>query len=518
MIQAEGVPLNISSENNQSGESQKILQSSSSAQNSSIISNHSESNLKIKRSEEVVIQQKIVIHSQHSSSDAVIQNSQNSQNSIENINTQLDQLNNSEGFILNNSGNPSVTAQSYLQNYLERENGLAGTSSFNAPHNSENITGETSYYSSYSDSYSSENAILIEPPVKPPVQSNSSFNPRNQKFKPRQNPFPFSKPNYNLFTQKQISDLVNAALNHRNLDIKTFEEFETLIDILSKKRTKFAAEHNYIFAQQFQLAISYVRNKELCKLKNEAKNKASGNFTKKIEVFQQSFKQFDEETKDEEEKLYQEIKEQKLQLKNRHQQEIQKLEELWSSKKKMRNYNRPSRLLSTLRRQLNFLLTQCRFEEAQALQIQIDAQSKLEEQQNHERMQHDFNEVLKKLKEKQASEKKLFKENSRVKITAFEQKRKRLRIGFENRERKMNVEKDLISNPNKLWASTQNQRINEDSNIRRPPMKPTTRISRQDIYEKEVVTLVLPPLSMPRPKRKSKSKRPMRSAKSNTIK
>ena len=110
---------------------------------------------------------------------------------------------------LNNSGNPSVTAQSYLQNYLERENGLAGTSSFNAPHNSENITGETSYYSSYSDSYSSENAILIEPPVKPPVQSNSCFNPRNQKFKPRQNPFPFSKPNYNLFTQKQISDLLS---------------------------------------------------------------------------------------------------------------------------------------------------------------------------------------------------------------------------------------------------------------------------------------------------------------------
>ncbi|OHT14675.1 hypothetical protein TRFO_14847 [Tritrichomonas foetus] len=370
---------------------------------------------------------------------------------------------------------------------------------------------DLSYYSSYDDSYDSENAIPIEPPPMPPYVEKST-NPRFQKFKPRKNPFPYSTPDDSLFTPTQLNRLVNLALERKKLKLNTQEEYESVIAELSTKRTYYAAKHKYAEAERYQNAIKFVRNSELQMRKNEIKEKASNAFLKKETTFKKTFLEFDQETKIEMDNLKNEIQAQREQMSQRHEDEIEALENLWKSQKKARLYNRPSKTLSTLRRQLNFMLTQCRFDEAKEVQKHIDEQANIEQKQNHEHMQHDFSEALRKLTEKQNEEKRFFEDRAQIRIRTFEQKRQRLRAGFENRARKLNAKKEVVTNPDRVWVSTQNQRIGDDATMRRAPMKPTMKIAKKDIYEKEVVTLELPPLAMPKPK-KAKTKRPMKAAK-----
>ncbi|KAK8897108.1 hypothetical protein M9Y10_015042 [Tritrichomonas musculus] len=383
------------------------------------------------------------------------------------------------------------------------------------PTNDLNQSLDDNYYESYSDSYDSENAIPIEPrppttsshrpmrahcaPAPPPPRQNDS-NPRNYRFKPRPNPFRTKNKNEDdsILSKAQLKNFINLAFRQKQINLHSIEEYEYLKAEISRKRTRLAASHDYEEADKYQKALEFVMKCEIHLQQHEALAILSQEVKEKEDNFKSSLEKFDNETKEQLKQLQDEIQEQRITMESRHQKEINDFEVRWNGQEKNRLYNRPSNVLSTLRRQLNFMLTQCRFEEAQEVQKQIDEREKFEKEENYLQMQHDFNEALKKLTNKQNSEKRFFEERSKLRLVTFEQKRQRKRIGYENREKKIKSQKNTASNPEKAWHATQYRRLEEGAILKKvpPSQAAVTRIARRDIFEKEVITLALPPLSV----------------------
>ena len=393
---------------------------------------------------------------------------------------------------------------------------------------------DMNYYDSYSDSYDSENAIPIEPhpptqpshrPMRahcapaPPQTKQNEQNPRTYKFKARPNPFRSKKTNENdsVLTKVQIKNYINLAFQQKPINLKTEAEYECLKNEISIKRTKLASRHEYEEANKYQKALEFVSKSELNIQQYEMYAIMNQEVKEKEMNFKSSLVQFDNETKNLREELENKIMKERMELERRHKQDLDDFEMRWNGQEKNRLYNRPSNVLSALRRQLNFMLTQCRFDEAKEVQKQIDERERFEEDENYLQMQHDFNEALKKLKAKQNSEARFFEEKAHLRVVTFEQKRQRLRVGFENRAKKIKTQKNKVSDPEKAWRVTQNRRIEDGALLKKvtPSQAAISRISRNDIFEKEVVKLSLPPLSVDpiKSRKTSRNRRPMKTTK-----
>lgn len=393
---------------------------------------------------------------------------------------------------------------------------------------------DMNYYESYSDSYDSENAIPIEPyppsqashrpirshcaPAPPPPRQNQQ-NPRTYKFKPRPNPFKTKNSNENdaILSKAQVKNYINLAFQRKPLNLRTEEEYEYLKGEISKKRTRLASNHDYEEADKYQKALEFISKSELNLMQHEVLAIMTQEVREKEMNFKSSLDQFDSTTKKQRKELEDEINEQRMKMEDRHAKELEDFENRWNGQEKNRLYNRPSNVLSTMRRQLNFMLTQCRFDEAQEVQKQIDEREKFEKEESFLQMQYDFNEALKKLTKKQESEKHYFEEKSQLRIVTFDQKRQRLRVGFENREKKIKTQKNKVSDPEKAWNASQHRRLEDGAILKKvtPSQAAISRIARNDIFEKEVIKLALPPLSVhPLKSRKvSRTKKPMKAFK-----
>ena len=207
----------------------------------------------------------------------------------------------------------------------------------------------------------------------------------------------------------------------------------------------------------------------------------SQDLSKKETAFKSSLESFDNDTKTQYDNLLQEIETQRMKLHEKHQNEIQSFEERWNGQAKQKLYSQPSHTLSNLRRQLNFMLTQCRYEDAKEVQKQIDDRAKYEQDENALQMKIDFNEALKKVSTRHTEEKRFFEESSQLKITNFQQRRKQTRLGFENREKKLILQREN-ANPDNV-----RKRKSSQMNV--------ARITKRTTWQKEYEQLPLPKLS-----------------------
>lgn len=208
---------------------------------------------------------------------------------------------------------------------------------------------------------------------------------------------------------------------------------------------------------------------------------------------------YDEETDKLEQDLISQFESQRVQLEQQHANELDAFQERWMSERKGRLYNRSSNTLISLRRQLNAMVAQRRYRDADEVQAQIEQRQKLEEQMNHETMQRDFDEALRKLQTRQANETKHLEESIKIKLKTFKDRRERLRVRFQNRGKYVEACETNIK-------GGQKRTISVVSTSSRSTCKSGMKVVKSEPIEEEVANLQLPPLAMPKTRAKKPKK------------
>ncbi|OHT14619.1 hypothetical protein TRFO_14903 [Tritrichomonas foetus] len=361
-------------------------------------------------------------------------------------------------------------------------------------------------------------AIIQTPVVITPPTSNSARpSPRGN----RPSPYPrkrsstsghgqavvYSPPIYkHVEPTNELQRLKEKAKREEPLTGASIELLQELLYILNQERKNLAREHRYKEGLKYNTVIAHVNKYILQAQKLENQVKQQELFSPIKKDFEEQLARFDNETKALERGLIEKQKQQRETLVRNHQIERDEFDARWASSKKQRIYNKSTTTLIQLRRQLNFLLVQSRFDEAEEVQKIIKERMKSEAQDHHEIMQRDFDESLALLKNKQKEEIITFEENCEVQSQKLRQDREKLRRGYLNRQLKLRVKEEMLNDPDKLWAHAQKDMLDEavKNSAKNSTNLPPTRIKSEEIEEKDVTVLELPPLDNRRKQRSGK--------------
>ena len=300
----------------------------------------------------------------------------------------------------------------------------------------------------------------------------------------------------------ELENLKKQAIEQEPLEVDDNAILEDLLLLLSEERRQLAAQHDFKESQRRNEAIGYVMECQSWLQKIEAQKASMEDVQQRQEELEKQLEDFDIESREIRHKTKKKLRRKRNKLIKKHNVQIEELEEQWSSEEKTRLYNKSSNTLICLRRQLALLLQQCRFEDAADVQKQIDDRQRYEEDQNHNQMQQDFNEVYNKLKSRQADDLTYFDQNAEMELKKLYKRREKLRQALVNREKKIQDKSDTAQDADKLWNSMKTNRTRDIGNpdkFKSTQMMPTLKVSKNDLKdEKMVQSLSLPPLNMPK--------------------
>lgn len=307
----------------------------------------------------------------------------------------------------------------------------------------------------------------------------------------------FNPPVYrSIEVSPELQKLKEKAKHGEPLNNVTTEQFQELIYVLNQERKSLARDHRYKEGLKCNSTINHVNKYYEMAKKKENQAVAKEEFEEVNKQFEESFKKFDEETKQLERELINNQKNRRNLLRNSHREELEQFDKRWNSEKKQRIYNKSTNHLISLRRQLSFLLIQSRFEEAEAVQKEINERTKAEEIDHAEIYQNDYDIALRNVEEKQEQENQTFEENCVIELEKFRQDRNKLRQGYLNRQLKLKTKEEIIADPDKLWAHGQAERLGNSlrSSRNSSTITPSSKMKRSDIKDSDVASLSLPPL------------------------
>lgn len=304
-----------------------------------------------------------------------------------------------------------------------------------------------------------------------------------------------------------IQKLKEKAMKLENLGPNiTLDQYEELLYCLTEERKSLATNHKYREGARLNNAVEFVEQAFLKAKKTEMQKGSMETFEKGEKDFNDKFEDYDKKTEQMKKDLLDKQKRQRDTLNAVHQKELDDFDAHWKSPAKQRLYNRASPQLTSMRRQLAFMLVDCRFKDAEEVRAIVDRRTQFEEKENHMLMQHDFDEALKKLKAKQALETESFEEKAEVEREKLKQDRAKQRVGWENRAKKIAAKGEVVKDMDRLWNHEKNQRI---ANLSKTCASvaaslPSTKLTRKDIADQEMVVLTLPPLNNRRAAPKSR--------------
>lgn len=353
--------------------------------------------------------------------------------------------------------------------------------------------------------------------IHEPQQPKSKPRPRNSPKKVKLTPEEYHR--------LRIEKLKEYALEMYPLDDPSFEttdeEFEEIIRLLIEEKQQQVANRNFIEGNRINLVVIHVNqcyeNKQKIALQKQEYQK----YLEFVEVYEKQLQKFDKETETKMNELNKKNIASINELRKRHDNEIDEHYIKWMSDSKLRQYNRASQTLIHNRKILELLLNQNRLIEAQSLQNDILNLEKKEEQLAMKQRQHDYDESLKMLTDKQRNEEDFLIQKCEVKRNQLIRQRQVERSMFINKEKKIEAMKKEAEDPEKVWNSAQVQRINEiykkkpgkdaarkrkiNQNVVLPPMpeNENDKIPRTARQPTTLTVLKLPPLKIKKPMRKS---------------
>ena len=267
-----------------------------------------------------------------------------------------------------------------------------------------------------------------------------------------------SSPSLPISTRKQtrectehIKQLKSKAIKKEKLGKISESDYMDLLFFLELDHRKMIEKRNTKRILKYQNAIEYVRNYYTTMKKNEL-------FEGKIKVLQEQrenlereIKQFDLKSEIMEVELAKLQEEDRKQKKEKYKEEMQQIEEEWNSQGKMKNYNRPSNILLSMRTQRDNLVQQNRFNDAALLQNSIEEQQKQEVRMSFELFQRDYDEFTRKKKIKFDEEMEMFEDSCILETKKLKKDREKEKSILLVKLRKVEAEESfLMSDKNKI--------------------------------------------------------------------
>ncbi|OHT00890.1 hypothetical protein TRFO_32316 [Tritrichomonas foetus] len=296
---------------------------------------------------------------------------------------------------------------------------------------------------------------------------------------------------------EDVQKYVKKAINKEPILGVSDEVYADILFELSERRKNYARQHKYNEGDQMTEAINFVEQCQVDNAKNNLQDDFKRNYEEEKSQLQQTLKDFDAETKKMLQELEEKHKAQREVLLAEQRQEREEHREKWTSPWMVRQYNRCTAQLTTLRKQHALLLTQCRFKEADVVHQQIVARQKMEEDTNAKAYQFDYDESNKKLKEKQKTEERFFNAQCEVAIEKLNVKRAKRRSAYEYKEKRIEQKGILAEDADKIWNASMLQRVENNATIQKTRSEmPSTKMTRSDIADEDVQVLELPPLKL----------------------
>jgi hypothetical protein len=308
-------------------------------------------------------------------------------------------------------------------------------------------------------------------------------------------------------TTPELQELKAKAMHLDPLQMSD-DRFEELRYLVTQERKAIASQHQYREGQRYNAILAHVDNCYLWSRKLDRQREEQEAVRDAEARHQVELEQFDHETSRLEKQLLERQREQRESLAIAHQGDMDAFDEHWRSAAKFRMYNRASNRLTILRRQLAFLLVQCRFEEAQEVRRLVDSVTKDEECDNHRLMQHDHDVAQAIIETKHKEELDTFDKRALLQLQKLQQDRAVMRRLYENRGRKLAARGEIASDIDRLWNQQQSQRVVEAVAKSTKPAVPSTKMKRDDIKDPDVAILNLPPLSARRKNTSHKARTP----------
>jgi len=289
---------------------------------------------------------------------------------------------------------------------------------------------------------------------------------------------------------EELIDLKERAIKLETLHDIDEETYIDLMFVLAAEKKKYALNKNYEDGEKINKAVNHVQK---CinesKVSQDHQNKAAiiqeqrNGVIKDIDVF-------DCQTKEMIADLRKDIHLKRTELMMKHEQKVNEHEEMWKSDSIIKQYNRLSPELLSMKTQINALVSQSHFIEANLMLNEYNNLKSVEEKKMHLQMQHDFDESLKHLLIKQENELKLFEITAKGRMDKLLAKRDTERTSLMKRQTK-------IENQIKNGNTIRNRSLSPKQRINNPI--PSPKLAIRDLVEND--NLVLPPLDTKREER-----------------
>ena len=308
-----------------------------------------------------------------------------------------------------------------------------------------------------------------------------------------------------------VQNMKQLALNNQPLPNVPDNFFQELINELANDKYELIQKRLFEEAAIVASALEFAQNERIRIKKENVFQEAQNQHRQNVEQLQKEIDQFNEESQILYNQLQMEQNAQRERMQRQHDAENDQLIQLWSSDQKLRLYNRASPMLVQSRNQLQVLIENSRFDEAKILQHTIHQLEEKEQQQSHANMQRDFDIAAENLKKKHEQEIAAFQSRIEAQNEQFVQKRKQARIHLERRQKRIEAEAEMISDPNKVWNRNQMQQKEENvalmlSRNSLPQTRPFTRGTKPRPKPSTIISL--PPLNMSKGRKLNKSKLP----------
>lgn len=303
-----------------------------------------------------------------------------------------------------------------------------------------------------------------------------------------------------MVSDEDLENLKKKAKNFQNLENYPNEAYEVLLNSLMDERTEMAVRENFKECEKLNRVIEHVSHCYLEQRKYDLQTESYNQMMDQLDEVNAKLEQFDQESKEKEQKLEKATEQLLQQIQDDNDKKLNDIQDQWNQEGKMRQYNRASPRLVYLRKQFKGLMRQCKFQEAEDVKKMILALEKEEQEKAAASIQTRFQDAVQKAEIKQNEKLRLYQTRQETKLKQIRMERKRLREALENQLKKVEDQRAVINDPDKLWNYNKSQKKKDTARSVRAiqPDMNLSRLTSNAFTEREDTTLHLPKLTLKR--------------------
>lgn len=320
-----------------------------------------------------------------------------------------------------------------------------------------------------------------------------------------------------MLSDEELEKFKKKALDLQPLENLSDDVYSAVLNSLIEDRNVHASAEHFKECERLNHAIEHVNHCQMEQRKYNLQNESYQGMMDQLDDIEMQLTIFDAETKTLENDVIDQTNKQLNRVKEKHQKELDEIQDKWNEESKMRQYNRASPRLVFLRKQFKQLMRQCKFAEAEETKSLIQRLEIQEREKAEATMSTRFQDAVSKVEARQEEEVKFYQTKGDIRLKKLKVDRLKLREAITNKQKKVEEMRDVINDPDKLWNynMSQKKKNQPSANSTTKSVFGTTmmqnnanlsRLTSRDFTDREETTLALPPLKLNRNTRRTAKK------------